>query len=111
MAWLVRDDEVLASVECPDRALSRARGLLGRDSFEGAMILRPCHQVHTIGMRFSVDVAFCDRTGVVLRTTTLRPWRMSRLVLRSGFAIEAEAGAFDRWGLRRGDRVEVKEGE
>lgn len=109
MAWLVRDGDVLASVEIPGRSLARARGLLGRDDFEGAMVLRPCRQVHTLGMRFPVDVAFCDRSGVVLRVATLPPWRLSRLVWRSGFVIEASAGAFDRWQLRPGDHVEVKE--
>ena len=109
MAWLVRDGDVLASVEVPSRPLSRARGLVGRDHFHGAMVLRPCRQVHTFGMRFPVDVAFCDRSGVVLRVATLSPWRVSRVVWRSGFAVEAAAGAFERWGLRPGDRVEVKE--
>ena len=109
MAWLVRDGEVLASAECPERPHGRAKGLLGRDGFEGAMVLRPCRQVHTLGMRFPLDVAFCDRSGVVLRCLTLRPWRVSRLVWRAGFAIEAEAGAFERWVLRPGDQVEVQE--
>ena len=108
MAWLVRDGDVLASVEIPVGPLARARGLLGRDTFEGALILRPCRQVHTFGMRFPVDVAFCDRSGVVLRATTLPPWRVSRVVWRSGFVVEATAGAFDRWGLRPGDQVEVE---
>jgi len=30
-------------------------------------------------------------------------------VWRSAFVIEAEAGAFERWRLQVGDRVEVKE--
>jgi uncharacterized membrane protein (UPF0127 family) len=60
-------------------------------------------------MRFAVDVAFCDGDGVVLRTCCLRPWRLSPLVLRSALAIEAPAGAFERWNLRVGDKLEVKQ--
>ncbi len=108
MAWLVRDGEVLAAAEIADRARSRRRGLLRRDSIEGAFVLRPCRNVHTVGMRFTLDVAFCDAEGVVLRTCRLAPWRVSRVVRRSAFVIEAEAGAFDRWRLRRGDRVELR---
>jgi uncharacterized membrane protein (UPF0127 family) len=59
-------------------------------------------------MKFPIDVAFCDGDGTVLRTTTLAPWRISPVVRRSAFAIEAEAGAFDRWRLARGDRVELR---
>lgn len=109
MPWLVRDGDVLASVEVPGWPGQRARGLLGRDNLEGALVLRPCRQVHTLGMRFPVDVAFCDRSGVVLRVATMAPWRVSRVVWRSSFVIEAAAGAFERWGLRPGDQVEVKE--
>lgn len=109
MPWLVRDGDVLASVEVPRRPVHRARGLLGRDNLEGALVLRPCRQVHTLGMRFPVDVAFCDRSGVVLRVATLAPWRVSRVVWRSSFVVEAAAGAFERWELRPGDQIEVKE--
>ena len=50
-----------------------------------------------------------DGDGMVLRTTCLRPWRVSPLVPNAAFAIEAQAGAFERWGLKTGDTVEVKE--
>ena len=111
MAWLVREGEVLASADVARRARERAVGLLGRDreAVTGALIIRPCRQIHTIGMRFPIDVAFCDRQGVVLRTVTVPPWRVTRVVWRAGFAVEAAAGAFDRWQLRPGDTVEVKE--
>jgi len=108
MSWLVRDGDVLAATEIADRARDRRRGLLGRDGIEGAIVLRPCRHVHTFGMRFGIDVAFCDEDGVVLRTVTLSPWRMSPVVLRSAFVVEAEAGAFDRWRLRTGDCLELR---
>jgi uncharacterized membrane protein (UPF0127 family) len=106
--WLVRDGSVLASAEVPSGRRGRRRGLLGRTGIDGALVLRPCRQVHTVGMRFAIDVAFCDRHGVVLHVTTLRPARVSRPVLRAAWAIEAEAGAFARWGLARGDAIEVR---
>jgi hypothetical protein len=107
--WLVRDGEVLATAELARTRRERSRGLLGRDGFEGALVFRKCRQVHSVGMRFVIDVAFCDSRGVVLRTTCLRPWRMSRVVWKSALVVEAEAGAFERWGLRVGDRVEIKD--
>ena len=72
-------------------------------------LLQPARSVHTIGMRFPIDVAFCDRHGVVLRTLTVAPWRVTRVVWRAGFVVEAPAGSFDRWQLRAGDTVEVRE--
>jgi uncharacterized membrane protein (UPF0127 family) len=109
MAWLVRDGDVLATVEKGETARARRRGLLGREHFEGALVLARCHHIHTLGMRFPIDVAFCDRDGVVLRRCTLRPWRVGPLVWRARFVIEAESPAFERWGLRTGDCVEIRE--
>jgi uncharacterized protein len=109
MAWLVREGDVLATAEIAETRRARRRGLIGRKDFEGALVLRSCRHVHTFFMRFPIDVAFCDRDGTVLRTTCLRPWRISSLVANAAFAIEAESGAFERWGLRVGDQVEVKE--
>jgi uncharacterized membrane protein (UPF0127 family) len=108
MAWLMRDGEVLAAVEVAETTRARRRGLTHHDRIDGALVLRPCRNVHTVGMKFPIDVAFCDGDGTVLRTTTLAPWRISPVVRRSAFAIEAEAGAFDRWRLARGDRVELR---
>jgi len=106
--WLVRDGDVLAAVELATGRVARRRGLLGRDSLEGVLVLQPCRHVHTAGMRFPIDVAFCDRDGVVLRTCCLPPWRLSPVVPRAAFAIEAERGAFDRWRLTAGMRVELR---
>jgi uncharacterized protein len=108
-AWLVRDGDVLAAVELTAGRRDRMRGLLGRTDFDGALVIRPCKQVHTLGMRFAIDVAFCNSDGVVLHMASLRPWRMSRIVRRAAFVVEAPEGAFERWRLRHLDVLEVKE--
>ena len=71
MAWLVHDGTVLASVERADSVKSRTKGLLGRDEIDGALLLRGTKSVHTIGMRFPIDVAFCDDEMRVLRIVTM----------------------------------------
>jgi uncharacterized membrane protein (UPF0127 family) len=107
--WLLRDGNVLAALEVADSRRDRVRGLLGRDGIAGAMLLRPVRSVHTVGMRFTIDVAFCDKELVVLRTLCLRPGRMTRPTVRGCWVIEAESGSFDRWRLRPGDCLEVRE--
>jgi len=58
--------------------LSRAIGLIGRRSLppgEGLLIPR-CNCVHTLFMRFAIDVTFLDSRGeVVKRVENVRPWR------------------------------------
>ena len=108
MPWLLRDGEVLAALEVADGITGRSRGLLGRDGIDGAMLIKPARSVHTVGMRFAIDVAFCDRDMTVVDTVTMGRFRVTRPRLRARCVVEAEAGAFDRWGLRPGDRLEVK---
>jgi uncharacterized membrane protein (UPF0127 family) len=110
MAWLMREGEVLAALEIADSRKESRRGLLGRDGIDGALLLRGVRVgVHTLGMRFEIDVAFCDADMVVLRTVCMAPWRLGRPSPRARCAIEAESGAFERWRLRPGDKLEVKE--
>lgn len=109
MPWLLRDGEVLASLEVAETPRARLRGLLGRPGFEGAILLRPTRSVHTMGMKFPLDVAFLDGELKVVRTISMRCWRVSRPVLRARAVLEAERGAFASWDLRPGDQLEIKE--
>jgi uncharacterized membrane protein (UPF0127 family) len=108
MSWLMRDAEVLASVEVVEARRERMRGLLGRDHFDGAMLLRPAKSVHTLGMRFAIDVAYCDADLVVLTTRTMARNRVGWPVWKACSVLEAEAGAFAEWRLRPGDQLYLK---
>jgi len=108
MPWLVADGRVLASVEIAEDFRTRAKGLLGRDGIDGALLLRPARSVHSLAMRFPIDVAFCDADLYVLDIVVLRPHRMTLPRWRARAVIEAEAGAFDRWHVRVGDQLEVR---
>ena len=46
----------------------RMRGLLGKQAFDGVLVLAPCNDVHTFGMLMSIDVAFVDKHGLVTRS-------------------------------------------
>jgi uncharacterized membrane protein (UPF0127 family) len=109
MGWLLRDGEVLASLEVADTRPARRRGLLGRDQLGGAMLLVPARSVHTFGMRFPIDVAWLDADLTVLRTRTMARHRLGLPVLRARAVLEAEAGTFARWRLAVGDRLERKD--
>jgi len=108
-AWLLRDGEVLAALEVTETRQDRVRGLLDRDGIDGALLIRPARSVHSVGMRFTIDVAVCDKDLTVLRTVCLRPGRLTLPRLRGCCVIEAESGAFDRWTLRAGDHLEIRE--
>lgn len=72
-------------------------------------MIRPCRAVHTLGMKFPIDVAFIDADGVVMKSLQMPRHRLGLPVPKSRLVIEAQAGAFARWGLRVGDVVEVRD--
>lgn len=86
---------------------TRARGLLGRDGLDGAIMLTPCTSVHTFRMRFTIDVAYLDRELRVLHVHTLPPGRLGLPRMRSRHVLEAEAGAMARWGVRPGVQLSI----
>jgi len=99
---------VLASLVVASSRADRRRGLLGRDGFEGALLFERTRSVHTLGMRFPIDVAHLDGDGAVLRLTTMPPWRVGRPVAGGRSVVEAEAGSFERWGIAVGDVLETR---
>jgi uncharacterized protein len=111
VAWLVSEARVLASAEVANDRPARRRGLLKRDSLEGALVITSCRWVHTVGMRFPVDVAYVDDDGTVVKTVRMPKHRVGLPVHKATWVIEAEAGAFERWGLHVGDVVELRDGD
>jgi uncharacterized membrane protein (UPF0127 family) len=106
--WLLRDGQVLASVEVASTRKERRTGLRGRDGVDGALLIERCRWVHTFGMRFPLDVAYLDSAGAVLKTVRMGGGRLGVPTLKAKAVVEAEAGAFARWGLHVGDDVEVR---
>lgn len=105
---LVVDGVPVGPAEVARSFADRSRGLLGRDGIDGAMWIEPASSVHTVRMRFAIDVAFVDRGGRVVRTTSMVPNRLSRVHLRARTVVEAERGRFAAWGLRAGSVVALK---
>jgi uncharacterized membrane protein (UPF0127 family) len=107
VAWLIRDGDVLATLDVAGTVADRVRGLMGRD-LEGAVLLPSPLLLHTFAARHGFDVAFCDGDLRVLATLLLCPWRVALPRPRARHLLAAPEGAFERWRLSVGDRLEIK---
>ena len=86
------------------------RGLLGGSGLASgeALLLSPCKQVHTFGMRVPIDVVFSDRTWRVTHVVrAMKPGRVSKVDWKARFAIELSAGAAS--GIQVGDRLVLED--
>ena len=85
------------------------RGLLGHRELAAGdgLLLSPCKQVHTFGMRYPIDVVFCDRGWRVVGVVrAMRPGRVGRVVWRARHTVELPVdGAAE---VLPGDRLRVE---
>jgi len=92
---------------------SRLRGLLGisGDDFRNGrgLWIRPCHGVHTLAMRFPIDVVYLDRDGnVVHLEPDLKPWRLAPFRLQAASVLELPSHTLAETETVLGDRIEIK---
>lgn len=64
--WLMDISGEAQSLEMATSASSRLRGMLFKDPDDVTRLLVPCHDIHTFGMRYPLDVAFISKDGRVL---------------------------------------------
>ena len=111
MPELVSGGAAVARVTVCRGVIDRMRGLLGRDALaaDECIVITPCRSIHTVGMRFPIDVAFIDGDGSVLAVRPdIAPGRLRVAGPRGTRAtVEAAAGALSRWGVAVGDRIDV----
>jgi hypothetical protein len=101
---------VVARLEPANTPWKQAIGLLGRRELapDAGLALTPCNGIHTLGMRFALDVLFLDRDGVAVRLApNIRPWRICGPVWRARTVVELPAGAIACQGLELGRRYEL----
>ncbi len=115
-------NQTRGTVLCPRATLARgfrgrSSGLLGRGQlspdegmlFEAERFL-PLMWMHTFFMSFPIDIVFLGRADVVMKIqTSLRPWRLSALVIGASRAVELSAGAAIRATTAVGDFISLEE--
>jgi len=93
-----------------DTTLTRFVGLMGRGSLAPGhgLLIRPSNGVHTLWMRFSIDVLLLDRELRVLSAYgNLRPFRVTAINWKAASALELPAGTIAATCTQPGDLLEL----
>jgi uncharacterized membrane protein (UPF0127 family) len=100
--------QVASAVGVADSWWPRLRGLIARPPLQGGegLLLLDCGSVHTVGMRYPIDVAFLDAEGRVVRSlAALPPGRVSLGGRGAAHALELPAGLLVETKTVRGVRL------
>ena len=107
---LTKQTWLATKVRKADNFLTRLVGLLKRTHLgpEEALWLMPSKGIHTIGMKFPIDVVFLNRTQrVVGLTSGLAPYRISSVHFRSYSVVELPNGTIKKSQTEIGDQFEI----
>jgi uncharacterized membrane protein (UPF0127 family) len=100
------------SIGVADTSWSRMKGLLGREGLESGtgLLIVPSQAVHTIAMRFPIDVLFLDRNSRVIHAQpSLVPYRVTAVHWRAHFVVEMPVGVIAQTSTSVGDELLIEE--
>ncbi|MGB7947980.1 MAG: DUF192 domain-containing protein [Candidatus Binatia bacterium] len=107
---LTKKTWLATKVRKADSFITRLVGLLKRTNLgpEEALWLMPSKGVHTIGMKFPIDVIFLDRDNVVLSIVSgLLPYRITGVHLKGHSVLELPKGTLKKSRTEVGDQLEI----
>jgi uncharacterized protein len=96
-----------------DTHWSRLRGLMGaseQDFGDGrGLWIVPCRGVHTLAMRFPIDVLYLTEAGTVVHIEQeLQPWRFAPIRMQAATVLELPSGKAVETATAVGDKIEIK---
>jgi uncharacterized protein len=112
-------DEVNVHVEVADSRTERERGLMGRRELPddaGMVFVFPTDSTSAFSMKdtlIPLSIAFYDESGRIVRILDMEPCRRDPCALYDPEAsyrgaLEVNRGAFERWGVRKGDVLRLE---
>ena len=103
-----RETVLGAAIEVAATSSKRAKGLLGRDALAAGegLLFKHCSSLHTLFMRFAIDIAFISKDGKVLKLAhAVPPFRICVAPLRAHYALELPAGSLEASGTKVHDML------
>jgi uncharacterized membrane protein (UPF0127 family) len=93
-----------------DSSKTRKTGLLKHERLEPGegLWIAPCEGVHTVGMKFPIDVLFLDKKRKVVKIRAAMPrWRMAASLFAHS-VLELPSGTAAATKTTRGDQLEFE---
>jgi len=110
---LTQKKTLASGLSVADTILSSLIGLLGKPNLppgEGLWLV-PCQSIHTMWMRFPIDVIFLDSAKTVVHLIeNMKPFRISKHVSSARSVIELPATTITSTQTQLGDQIVIANG-
>ncbi len=105
-----KNETFLGRVYVADKTGTRIKGLLGIRElpFLWGLLIRPCRQGHTLGMRYPLSVWFINQQNEIIKIVDFLPaWRISPFIPNASFVLEFPANWAEITGSEEGDSLRL----
>ncbi len=89
-----------------DTFFKRFKGLMGKNDFEDALLFTNLtdSSIHTMFMRFEIDIYFLDKNKIIYDKVSLKPWRFYKPKKRAAYILETKK---NKLKLEIGDSLDL----
>jgi len=105
-----RNTTLADRAQIADTSKTRKTGLLKHETFErgDGLWITPCEGVHTVGMKFPIDVLFLDKKRKVVKIRATMPrWRLAACLFAHS-VLELPSGTAAATQTTPGDQLEFE---
>lgn len=93
-----------------DSFWSRMKGLMGKKDLpeDEGLLLVPCNSVHSMFMRFPIDLLFLNRELRVIKIIDrFKPWKATPIIRDCYQVVELKAGVASKKGVTIKDELDI----
>lgn len=108
-----KSKQTIATLKFANSYFSRLKGLMFKKKLDYVLLLKPLKSkhkflssVHTLFMRFTIDLVFLDKNKKVLETAQLSPWKFYIPHKPANYILEMEKGAIKKYQIAIGDKLD-----
>ena len=89
-----------------DTFFKRFKGLMGKKDFEDTLLFTNLtdSSIHTMFMRFEIDIYFIDKNKIIYDKVSLKPWKFYKPKKRAAYILETKK---NKLKLEIGDSLDL----
>ena len=107
----LKSQEIIATLKFANSYFSRLKGLMFKKKLDYVLVLKPksnlriSSSVHSLFMRFAIDLVFLDNKKKVVEVAKLSPWKFYIPKRSADYILEMKQGSIEKYQIAIGDKL------